>query len=163
MFEDTNILSYLLTFFTGMLPVLEIRGAIPFGVGLGLSYVEAFALGFLGNIIPIYFIVKFIRPLFDFFGRFKPFKIIIDWATNKATRKIAESSKLQKFTLLALFLFVAVPIPTTGAWVASLIANFLDLPVKKAFFPIAAGVFVAGLIVLAITATAIGGWAILFS
>ena len=90
------ILKYLITFFVGMVPILELRGAIPIGVGLGLSYFEAFICSFIGNIIPIYFIVKYIRPLFDFFGRCKPFKVIIDWATERATRKIEESEKLQK-------------------------------------------------------------------
>lgn len=163
MFENFNLLNYLITFFTGMAPILEIRGAIPFGVGLGLSYFEAFIIGFIGNIIPIFFIVKFIRPLFDFFGRWKPFRIIIDWATEKATRKIEGNEKLQKFTLLALFLFVAIPIPTTGAWVGSLIANFLNIPVKRAFWPLAAGVLVAGFIVLGIVVAAQGSWAILFT
>ena len=67
------------------------------------------------------------------------------------TKKIEESEKLQNFVSLGLFLFVAIPIPTTGAWVGSLIANFLNLPVKKAFPPLALGVFVAGLIVLFVT------------
>lgn len=163
MLGDINIVNYLLTFFTGMAPILEIRGAIPLGVGLGLSYFEAFILGFLGNIIPIFFIVKYIRPLFDFFGRIKIFKKIIDWATEKATRKIEESTKLQNFALLALFMFVAVPIPTTGAWVGSLIANFLNIPLKKAFWPLAAGVLVAGMIVLGIVVVAQGSFAAIFA
>lgn len=163
MLDNINITAYLLTFITAMAPILEIRGAIPLGVSLGLSYFEAFIISFIGNIIPIFFIVKYIRPLFDFFGRFKIFKIIIDWATEKATRKIEESKKLQNFTFLALFIFVAIPIPTTGAWVASLIANFLNLPVKKAFWPLALGVIVAGIIVLGIVAATQGGIAILFA
>ena len=163
MLDDINILNYFITFITGMTPILEIRGAIPLGVGLGLSYFESFILGFLGNIIPIFFIVKYIKPIFNFLGRFKIFKIIIDWATEKATRKIEESKKLQNFTLFALFLFVAVPIPTTGAWVGSLIANFLNIPVKKAFWPLAAGVFVAGVIVLAIVIIAQGSIDVIFS
>ena len=157
------ILKYLITFFVGMVPILEVRGAIPIGVGLGLSYFEAFICSFIGNIVPIYFIVKFIRPLFDFFGRWKPFKIIIDWATERATRKIEESEKLQSYTALGLFLFVAVPLPGTGAWVGSLIANFLNLPPKKAIPPIIAGVLVAGIIVLAVTAAANGGIQYLFN
>ena len=88
------ILKYLITFFVGMVPILELRGAIPIGVGLGLSYFEAFICSFIGNIVPIYFIVKYIRPLFDFFGRWKPFKVIIDWATERATRKIEESENV---------------------------------------------------------------------
>lgn len=145
-------IKYLLTAIIGMTPIIEIRGAIPIGVAtFGLSYLEAFIASFIGNIIPIFFIVKYIRPLFDFFGRWKIFKVIIDWATEKATRKIEESEKLQNFVSFGLFIFVAIPLPTTGAWVGSLIANFLNLPVKKAFGPLAAGVFVAGIIVLVVT------------
>ena len=152
------LVKYLLTMFIGMLPIIELRGAIPIGVLVfHLNYLEAFAFSFIGNIIPIYFIVKFIRPLFDFFGRWKPFKIIIDWATEKATKKIAESERLQTFTALGLFLFVAIPIPGTGAWGGSLIANFLDLPPKKAIPPIVAGVITAGIIMLTGTAIANGG------
>lgn len=152
---DNAIIKYLVTFILGMTPIIEIRGAIPVGVSLGLSYFEAFIIGFIGNIIPIYFIVKYIRPLFDFFGRFKIFKVIIDWATNKATKKIEESEKLQNFTALGLFLFVAIPLPGTGAWVGSLIANFLNLPVKKAFWPLTLGVLTAGIIVLVATGSVV--------
>ena len=148
---DNIIVKYLITFFLGMCPIIEIRGAIPVGVGLGLSYLEAFVLGFLGNIVPIFFIVKFIGPIFEFFRRWKIFRTIIDWASNKATKKIEESTKLQNYTALGLFIFVAVPIPTTGAWVGSLIANFLHVPLKKAWPPLAAGVLTAGIIVLVAT------------
>ena len=77
--------------------------------------------------------------------------------------KIEESEKLQNYTALGLFLFVAVPLPGTGAWVGSLIANFLNLPPKKAIPPIVAGVLVAGIIVLAVTAAANGGIQYLFN
>ena len=140
-------IKYLITVFIGMVPIVELRGAIPIGIlGLGLSYTEAFICAFIGNIIPVYFIVKYIRPLFDFFGRWKPFKKIIDWATEKATRKIEESERLQNFVSLGLFLFVAIPLPGTGAWIGSLIANFLDVPPKKAVPVIIVGVAVAGII-----------------
>ena len=148
---DNIIVKYLITFFLGMCPIIEIRGAIPIGVTLGLSYFESFIFGFLGNIIPIFFIVKFIGPIFEFFRRWKIFRVIIDWASNKATKKIEESTKLQNYTALGLFIFVAIPIPTTGAWVGSLIANFLHVPLKKAWPPLATGVLVAGTIVLAAT------------
>jgi len=148
---DNIIVKYLITFFLGMCPVIEIRGAIPVGVGLGLSYFESFILGFLGNIVPIFFIVKFIGPIFEFFRRWKIFRVIIDWASNKATKKIEESTKLQNYTAFGLFIFVAIPIPTTGAWVGSLIANFLHVPLKKAWPPLALGVLTAGIIVLAAT------------
>ena len=151
-------IKYLLTAIIGMTPIIEIRGAIPIGVAtFGLSYLEAFIASFIGNIIPIFFIVKYIRPLFDFFGRWKIFKVIIDWATEKATKHIQENEKLQNAVSVGLFLFVAVPLPGTGAWVGSLIANFLDLPPKKAIPPIILGVFTAGVIVLSLTAVANGG------
>lgn len=161
MFESI-IFKYLGTLLISMTPIIELRGAIPVAVfTFHLTYIEAFIISFIGNIIPIYFIVKYIRPLFDFFGRWKPFKIIIDWASDRATKKIAESERLQNFTALGLFIFVAIPLPGTGAWVGSLIANFLDLPVKKAFWPLAAGVLTAGIIILSGTAIANGGIQIL--
>ena len=82
-------IKYILTTIIGMIPIIELRGAIPVGVlTFHLSYLESFICSFIGNIIPVYFIVKFIRPLFDFFGRWKIFKVIIDWATEKATKHI---------------------------------------------------------------------------
>ena len=152
------IIRYILTAGIGMVPIIELRGAIPVGVfTFHLSYLESFICSFIGNIIPVYFIVKFIRHLFDFFGRWKIFKVIIDWATEKATKHIQENEKLQNAVSLGLFLFVAVPLPGTGAWVGSLIANFLDLPPKKAIPPIILGVLTAGVIVLSLTAAANGG------
>lgn len=157
------IIKYLITFFIGMVPIIELRGAIPIGVGMGLTYFESFICSFIGNIIPIYFIVKYIRPLFDFFGRWKPFKKIIDYATEKATKNIENNERLQNYTALGLFLFVAIPLPGTGAWIGSLIANFLNIPLKKAIPPIVAGVLTAGIIVLTITAISFGGINYLFT
>ena len=149
---------YIITAIIGAVPIVELRGAIPIGVfTFHLNYVEAFVCSFIGNILPVYFIVKYIRPLFDFFGRWKPLKKIIDWATERATKKIEESEKLQNFVALGLFLFVAVPLPGTGAWIGSLIANFLDEPPKKAIPPIILGVLTAGIIILTLTAIANGG------
>lgn len=162
MFQNI-IVKYIITLIISMIPIIELRGAIPIAVfSFHLTYIEAFALGVIGNCIPIYFIVKFIRPLFDFLGRFKIFKKIIDFATNKANKKIQENKTLQTFTFLGLYLFVAIPLPVTGAWTGSLIANFLDLPPKKAFWPLALGVLTAGIIILTLTAVANGGINYLF-
>lgn len=151
-------IKYILTGLVGMLPIIELRGAIPVGVfTFHLNYIESFICSFIGNVIPVYFIVKYIRPLFDFFGRWKIFKVIIDWATEKATKHIQENKRLQNAVSVGLFLFVAIPLPGTGAWVGSLIANFLDLPPKKAIPPIIIGVITAGVIVLTLTAVANGG------
>lgn len=158
------MIGYIATFLISMIPIIELRGAIPIAVlTFHLTYFEAFIISFIGNIIPAYFIVKFIRPIFDLLGKIKIFKKIIDFATEKATKKIAESTKLQKATLLGVYLFVAIPLPGTGAWMGSLIANFLDLPAKKAMPAIIAGVFTAGIIMLALTAIANGGINYLFT
>ena len=147
-------IKYLFTVILGAMPIVELRYAAVISQYLfGLAPLPSFICGLIGNIIPVYFIVKYIRPFFDFFGRWKPFKKIIDWASEKATKKIAESPRLQNYTAVGLFLFVAVPIPTTGAWVGSLIANFLDMPPKKAVPPIILGIIVAGII----TVSANGG------
>ena len=151
-------IKYILTGIIGAIPIVELRGAIPIGVfTFHLNYLESFICSFIGNILPVYFIVKYIRPLFDFFGRWKPLKKIIDWATERATRKIEESERLQNYVALGLFLFVAIPLPGTGAWIGSLIANFLDVPPKKAIPPIITGVFAAGIIILSLTAVTNGG------
>lgn len=152
---DNIIVKYLITFFLGMCPIIEIRGAIPVGVGLGLSYFESFVVGFIGNIIPIYFIVKHIGVIFEILGKIKIFKKIIDWASNRAIKKIEESEKLQNFTALGLYLFVAIPLPGTGAWVGSLIANFLHVPLKKAWLPLVLGVLTAGTIILFATGSVV--------
>lgn len=151
------MIGYLATFIISMIPIIELRGAIPIAVfTFHLTYLEAFLVSFIGNILPVYFIVKYIKPIFNLLGKIKILKKIIDWATEKATKKIAESDKLKKATLLGVYLFVAVPIPGTGAWMGSLIANFLDLEPKKAVPIICFGVFTAGIIMLALTAAANG-------
>ncbi len=162
MFENI-IIKYIGTIIISMIPIIELRGAIPIAVfSFHLTYFEAFILSVIGNCIPIFFIVKYIKPLFNFFGRFKPFKKIIDYATEKANKKIAENPKLQTATFFALYLFVAIPLPMTGAWTGSLIANFLDLPPKKSFLPLGLGVLTAGIIILTVTAIANGGISYLF-
>ena len=157
-------IKYLATFIISMIPVIELRGAIPIAVGaFHMSYVTAFIVSFLGNIVPIYFIVKYAGPIFDFFGKIKIFKKIIDWVSNKAIKKIESSERIQNYTALGLFLFVAIPLPGTGAWTGSLIANFLHLPLRKACLPLVAGVFTAGIIMLIGTAIVRGGIQVLFN
>lgn len=158
------MLGYIATLIISIIPIIELKGAIPVAVStFHLTYTEAFIISFIGNIIPVYFILKYIKPIFDLLRRIKIFRMIIDWATEKANKKIAENKKLQNATLLGVFLFVAIPLPGTGAWMGSLIANFLDLPARKAVPLIYAGVFTAGVIILALTAAANGGINYLFT
>ena len=154
---------YLLTGLIGMVPIIELRGGIPIGVfTFGLNYVQAFACAFIGNIIPVYFIVKYIKVIFKFLSRWKPFEKLINVITEKANKKIAESKHLERAVFLGVYLFVAIPLPGTGAWTGSLIAALLDLKPKKCIVPIFLGVLTAGIIVLALTAGAKGGIEYLF-
>lgn len=160
---NTMAFKYIATFLVSMTPVLELRGAIPLGVLLGLTYFQVFLISVIGNILPIYFIVKYAGPIFDFFGKLKPLKKLLDKITEKTTKKIEKSEKLQNYTAFGLFVFVAIPLPGTGAWTGALIANFLHLPVKKSFLPIAFGVLGAGIIMLTATAITKGGIQVIFN
>lgn len=156
------MLAYLVTFLLGMTPVIELRGAIPVGVGMGLSYFAAFVVAFIGNVIPVYFIVKYAEPIFNFLGKIKPIGKVLDWFKEKTTKKIEKSEKLQNSVALGLFILVAIPLPGTGAWTGSLAANLLGVRVKKAILPIILGVLTAGIIVLVVTAAAYGGISAIF-
>ena len=156
------MLAYLVTFLLSMTPVIELRGAIPVGVGMGLSYFTAFIIAFIGNVLPVYFIVKYADPIFNFLGKIKPIGKVLDWFKAKTTKKIEKNEKLQTSVALGLFVLVAIPLPGTGAWTGSLAANLLGVKVKKAIVPIILGVLVAGIIVLAVTAAACGGISAIF-
>jgi uncharacterized membrane protein len=154
---------YLVTFFISMTPIIELRGAIPVAVSaLHLSYFEAFLISIIGNTIPIWFIIKYAGPIFRFLGKIPFLKKLLDKISENTTKKIEKNTKLQTYTALALFLFVAIPLPGTGAWTGSLVANFLNLPVKKSFIPIFLGVIAAGIIILSATAIVSGSIDILF-
>ena len=143
------MLGYIATLLISMIPIIELRGAIPVAVfTFHLSYFEAFIISFIGNILPLYFIVKYIRPIFDLLGKIKIFKKFIDWVTEKANKKIAENKRLQTATLLGLYLFVAIPLPGTGAWTGTLIASVLEMDKKKTFLAVCVGVFMASIIMM---------------
>lgn len=138
--------------FTGlvsMLPIIELRGGIPFGVALGLPYYLAFPAAVIGNIIPAPFIVVFIRRIFVWMRKFMPrLNGVVDRMEKKAHLK---GEKVQKYQYLGLWLFVAIPLPGTGAWTGSLAAAFLDMRLKKALPAVILGVLTAGCIMIALT------------
>jgi uncharacterized membrane protein len=135
----------LFLFFLSMVPIVELRGAIPIGIGWGLPFWQVFAVSVAGNLAVIPVLVPFARHVLLWgtnlprFGSF--FRKILIIGHRKAAR--VENSRL---FFWALYLFVAVPAPGTGAWTGCLIATLLELPVKKVFLPIAAGVVTAGVI-----------------
>ena len=139
-------------FFVSVVPFIELRGAIPFGIlALKMPWYQAFLLSFAANCLPIPFVYFLTRPLFDWLRKTKLFSGFIDRFEAKMMKK---SEKVTKYKIIGLLLFVAVPLPGTGAYSGSVIAALLDMPFKKAFVSIACGVFVAGII---ITLLSMGG------
>ena len=139
----------LATFITAMLPVVELRGALPLGVSLGLPHLTAYFVAVVGNLVPVPFIILFARSIFKWLKKHVPFlrRIVVrlEWRARK------KRSYIDKWSLLGLFLLVAIPLPGTGAWTGALVAALFDIRLKRAMPVIAAGVLAAGLIVLAIT------------
>lgn len=138
----------LATFFISMVPVIELRGALPIGVGMGLSPVTALVVSILGNMVPVPFILLFIRKVLIWMHRFKTFDRFATWLEEKAEK---HSDKIVKYEALGLFLLVAIPLPGTGAYTGTLVAALFDLRVKTAVPVIFAGVVTAGLVVFFIT------------
>ena len=138
----------LITFLISMVPVIELRGALPIGVGMGLEPWVALVVSIIGNMVPVPFIIIFIRRILNWMHRFEKFDRLAKRLEAKAER---QGDKLVKYETLGLFLLVAVPLPGTGAWTGSLVAALFDLRLKTAIPTIFAGVVAAGLVVFFIT------------
>ena len=132
-----------------MVPVIELRGAIPFGVAQGLGLWQAIIISVLGNLLPVPFIILFIRKIFAWLRKISPKLNAL--VTKLEQRAEGKSEKVLKYAFWGLFLLVAIPLPGTGAWTGSLVAAMLDMRLKKAFPAIALGVIAAGVIVSVIT------------
>ena len=140
---------FIFTFLVSMIPIVELRGGIPFGVALGLPYPVAFVAAVLGNILPAPFIIVYIRRIFQWMRQKLPrLDGLVDRLENKAHLK---GRKVNKYKYLGLMLFVGIPLPGTGAWTGSLAAAFLDMPLRKAMPSIIAGVILAGCIMTGLT------------
>lgn len=135
-------------FLVSMLPILELRAAIPIGAATGMSIYECYFISVIGNILPIPFILIFIKKIIEYMSVSKIglFRKVSGFLLRKAEKR---SDKVNKYSLIGLFLFVAIPLPGTGAWTGALIAALMEMRFKKAFLSIAAGVLVAGLIMCA--------------
>lgn len=136
---------FILTLLVSMLPVVELRGGIPFGVAAGLPVWAAYLAAVIGNLLPAPFIVVYIRRIFMFMRQHMPrLNSVVDKMEQKAHLK---SASVLKYQYLGLAIFVAIPLPGTGAWTGALVAAFLDMRLKKALPSIAGGVLSAGLII----------------
>lgn len=146
---DTTFGKCIFTMLVSMIPIIELRGGIPFGVALGLPYYLAFPFAVVGNILPAPFIIVYIRKIFLLMRRYIPkLNGMVDKLEQKAHLK---GQKVSKYKYLGLWLFVAIPLPGTGAWTGSLAAAFLDMRLRKAFPAVVLGVITAGCIMLTLT------------
>ena len=146
--ESNNIPTQLIPFLVSLFPVLEIRGGMIAARALNIDFIQAFLICYLGNMIPIPFILLFIRKIFALMRKVKFFGKIVDKLEARADKKKDTIVKYQEWGLL---LFVAIPLPGTGGWTGALIAALMDLRMKKCLPIIALCVFVAGLIMSLIT------------
>ena len=133
-----------IVFLISLLPVLELRGGLIAAKLLGLPVLRAFLICFAGNMLPIPFILLFIRRIFSFLKRFARVELMID---KLEARSIRKADKVVKYRLWGLLLLVAIPLPGTGAWTGALVAALLDIRMKHALPVIAVGVLIAGAIV----------------
>ena len=133
--------------FISMLPFVELRLSIPVAIGLyGMDPVYAFVISVIGNLIPIPFILLLLGTVEKWLSsRYESWDRFFKWLF-KRTRDRA-SDNIQKYEMIGLALYVAIPLPVTGAWTGALIAYVFDLDIKRSFISITAGVIVAGIIV----------------
>lgn len=131
-------------FIISMLPVVELRGALLCAPHLDVGFWQALIICIIGNILPIPFIIFLARPLFSWLKKQRLFAKLTDKIESKVSTK---ANKVMKNTALGLFLFVAIPMPGTGAWTGSLIASLFNMRLKYALPSIILGVIVAGIIV----------------
>ena len=140
---------FTLTMLVSMVPVVELRGGIPFGVTAGLPVWAAYLAAVIGNMLPVPFIIVYIRRIFQWMRRRSArLNSLADRLERKAHLK---GQKVTKYKYLGLAIFVAIPLPGTGAWTGALAAAFLDMPLRRALPSILIGVLVAGAAVSALT------------
>lgn len=145
MMDILNFLSReLQVFLLSILPVIELRGAIPYGIARGMNPIHAALLCITGSMVPVPFLLFFLKP---FFVRLRSYSIIgrfEKWLTERTVRK---AGNIKKYSLLGLIFFVALPIPSTGVWTGSVAAALFNLRIKYAFFAILLGNIIAAFIV----------------
>ncbi len=146
--ESNNIPTSVIPFIVSLFPVLELRGGMVAARILEVDFIQAFLVCYLGNMLPIPFILLFIRKIFALMKKSKVLSKLVDKLEKRATNKQDTMLKYKEWGLL---IFVAIPLPGTGGWTGALIAALLDLRFKKCLPIIAIGVFIAGLIMSLIT------------
>lgn len=135
----------LVTFIVSMLPIVELRGAIPLGIlYYKMNFLKVYLISVLGNLIPVYPILYLLLPLMNLFAKTTPGRKFYEILERKAEKN---REKVEEYEILGLLAFVAIPLPGTGAWTGAMIAALLRLNPHRSFIAIAVGVLVAGVIV----------------
>jgi len=138
----------LMTFLISMVPVLELRGAIPVGVAGGMPPLAAMCIAIVGNLLPIPFLIVFTRRVFNWLKTKGRLAAMVE----KLEARAAEKSRIVlKYAWIGLCILVAIPLPGTGAWTGALVAAVLNMRLKKAMPAIILGVIIAGFIVTCLT------------
>lgn len=139
------LIKYLTVFLVSMVPIIELRGAVPIGTGLGLPWHWTLIVAIIGNCLPIPIILLFVKKVLTWMRtcKVKLFSRVSNFMFEKAEKN---REKIDKYAVWGLFLFVAIPIPGTGAWTGALAASLFDMNRKKAAVSIVSGVIAAGLI-----------------
>lgn len=139
----------LVIFIISMCPILECRLGMVTGIGiLQMPVIKSFIICFIGNIIPIPFILMLINIIFEWLKKIPGIKVPVIWLEEKTLKK---RDKIDKYGIWGLLLFVAIPLPGTGAWTGALLASLLHLDRKKSFGVICIGVFIATVLMLIIS------------
>lgn len=160
-FWGTTAGSILMTLLISMVPVLELRAAIPAGVIAGLDIPVVVAAAVIGNLIPIPFIIVFIRKIFKWMQtKSEKLAALVKRLEDKADRK---KDKVLKYEFWGLMFFVAIPLPGTGAWTGTLAASLLDMKFKDSVIAVMLGVLLAGIIMMAASMGVFGAAGALFS
>ena len=137
------------TFIISMVPIIELRGGLPYGIALGLPYPLALLAAVLGNVFPVPFILVYIRRLFDW-ARRRSKKL--DALVVKLERRAHSKGRwVEKYSILGLCLLVAIPLPGTGAWTGALVATILEIPRERAIPTIVLGVCISAAIITGVT------------
>lgn len=141
------------TFLLSMLPIFELRGSIPYAIARGMPWPEAFAISVVGNFLAVVPIVYLIGPVSAWLRRWPLFDRFFDWLFARTRRK---GGMIERWEMLGLILFVAIPLPVTGAWTGSVAAFIFGVRKPMALLALLAGILIAGTVVTLATTGVIG-------
>ena len=141
-------LKYLYVFFISMVPIIELRGAIPIGIGMGLPVIPTYIVAVLGNMVPVPFIYFFAHKILKWGAscKVKFFSKFCSWCIKKGNKAGEKLKKGKAGAYIGLMFFIGIPLPVTGAWTGTLAASFLDMDFKSSVIAVMLGVMLAGVI-----------------